>query len=298
MASQSLDEVYGTLNNYVGEVLDEEVVVWDNVGTEEEPKWLVRRGTNMCENFHRFVKQLKLYRFSSEIGNHIYIFSMWLFSHHSRYHRLHRDLLEHVYDPILMNELVQLLGQLENCLSYAPFLTGHAVLDPMARSEYFSGIVLRNSATPITQAVFKFAERCEEFEIEEPESYQPKRRFPSILMRPEYHARPFKTQTSDPEFQLLRLYITRDERFFNAKAKKLVRQESWDALYAALANGRAREYILIDNMAEFWMNQIIEATWDEKDIKEEELVVSRTVVKPSHLSTSQMGCEALDRSSA
>ena len=108
-ALSDLQKILPTIRTFVSEVYENDVPVWVNVGTIEDPVWLVERGTNMCENYHLLNKSLKLYRYNFRTANAIYVTSLFSYSHRNRVARKQLDIPEFLLDPTLAMRLKKLL---------------------------------------------------------------------------------------------------------------------------------------------------------------------------------------------
>ena len=110
------------------------------------------------------------------------------------------------------------------------------------------------------------------------------------------YAQPFEFDISNREFKHLAFYI-KHEYFFNSKGKALLQERSCYALYAlysALASGRVREFVLVDELTEHWMNLIIQSNCNEKDIQDDGIALLRDQVRPK---TSQQIVEGILKAS-
>lgn len=140
-----------TIENNVFETLDGSIPVWVNQGTEEKPIWLACRGTGLCENYHRYNKSLHLYRYVYSVGNALYIWSLFIYSHRQRFHRLRYDILEYLFDLQLANELKYLQTKVEH--NFDRFLRGHAIVEPVEEKDYMCGLSIPGKGSGLDRAV-------------------------------------------------------------------------------------------------------------------------------------------------
>ena len=105
-ALSDLQKILPTIRTFVSEVYENDVPVWVNVGTIDDPVWLVE---SMCENYHLLNKSLKLYRYNFWTANAIYITSLFAHSHRNRVARKQLDIPEFRLDPTLAMGLKKLL---------------------------------------------------------------------------------------------------------------------------------------------------------------------------------------------
>lgn len=141
-AFDELPKCFKTIKSFVKDINAGEdlVPVWKNIGTDEVPIWLTCRGTNLCENYHRVNKTLKLHRFGYDVGNPLYILSLFAYSHQYRFSRLGLDLIEFLFDPVLANDLVILQAELRDYITYPPILQGHQLLEDLPESDHLCSL--------------------------------------------------------------------------------------------------------------------------------------------------------------
>ena len=129
------------IQEFVYEICDEDVPIWINIGTSQNPIWLVSRGTNQWENYHLLNKNLKLYRYDYEIGNAIYVNSLFVYSHRSRCYRKNLDILEYFLDPTLAMRLKILMHERSDFIKFPLILTGYQNLVEIPEKDYVCGFI-------------------------------------------------------------------------------------------------------------------------------------------------------------
>jgi len=228
------------------------------------------------------VQQLKLYRFATTLGNAVYVVALFIYSHRARCYRLGLDLLEYVYDPILMNDLVRLQAITKHDVAYKPFLTGHKRLEPLPAEEYVCGIALRNAGSSIGRgaaravALVKAAAEKEEYEIAEVE---PRTDWSRKVTEPERTARGFPEKLDADEFKLLEAYIERDE-FLTKLGKDTIKGGSRTDLLVEIAKKTPGRFVKIDDLAEDWVAELIRAIMEERPIEKFKLTIPTDKILP------------------
>ena len=160
-AFDELPKCFKTIKSFVKDINQEEdlVPVWKNIGTDEVPIWLTCRGTNLCENYHRVNKTLKLHRFGYDVGNPLYILSLFAYSHQYRFSRLGLDLIEFLFDPVLANDLVVLQAELRDYIAYPPILQGHQLLEDLPDSDHLCSLSHPDELDEVKEALKKIRDQ-------------------------------------------------------------------------------------------------------------------------------------------
>lgn len=274
-AFSKYEKMIPTIEKYVGECLDEGIIVWVNIGTPENPSWLVRRGTNMCENLHRFVNKLNLYRFSYELANALYVTGLFMYSHRSRVQRQGRDLLPFVYDIALMNDLVSLQASVKDHIDFPFILKGHRRLEAERSGNFCSGIIVSNDATAVEKAALHFRLTLEEYQGETL-MFQAKTIFPKLARE---SAKDFPDDIKQPEMKLLRAYL-KSSSHLSKKGRRKLSLSFEDLLTAINAKGKVEKYVKVEKIAIEFSFDLFEALTEERLVEKFGISVSTEYLSP------------------
>jgi hypothetical protein len=103
-ATKVLEPTLETIRNFLR--LPEDFQLHVNIGTVEEPIWRYRQGTSLVECFNRLLNAMHLERFSEDMATAMVAALAYSFSHKERLEYRGLNLMEHLRDPSLQNDLI------------------------------------------------------------------------------------------------------------------------------------------------------------------------------------------------